>query len=119
MMMMTLFALLTWLGVLAPVGVTLSVDPHVALPPADIRVRVHVLADSANAYVIVSCDGPSFYASSAVPLRADLSTLDPIWFRKLPAGEYAVLAALYRTQADGRIDEAGRAEARVIVVDPK
>jgi len=93
---------------------TIQVDPHVALAPSDIRIIIHVEVNESNAYVIINCDGPGYYRSSAIPIRTNVGQMDPVWYRDLPAGEYIIEVSLYRESIQGS-HEVARVKDRVIL----
>ncbi len=96
-----------------PPVIALAVTPLVCRAPCDVRITVTVEPHSANRWFILQLDGTMFQGTMK-QLDGDHSpkTQPAIWFKDLPAGEYEIIAVVYRNV--GRA-EAGRVSATVIV----
>lgn len=96
--------------------IELSVTPHYCLAPCDVRAIVRVDPHPLNRWFILQLDGEMFQGEQR-ELHGEQSaaTQEPIWFKALPAGEYRIVAVVYRQQLQS---EAGRVTDAVTVVGP-
>jgi hypothetical protein len=109
----TLLATITAVRFAAASPLTMTVAPHMAFAPADLRVRVDVPRSPQNRTLLVVAESDQFYRSSEMPLDGeDAPRTILVQFRSLPDGEYQVRGET-RDQ-DGRILAAVRREVKVL-----
>jgi hypothetical protein len=91
------------LGAPAGAGDTLAmhVSPSMAYEPATLAIRLSIEPDSNNRILLVVADSGDFYRSSEIQLDGERAPrTNAIWYRSVPAGDYAVQGVLIG--ADGR-----------------
>lgn len=119
-------ALISLLGVLATIGaarfvaygetrLSMSLAPHLAFAPTDLRVRLDVMPSAGNRSLFVVAESADFYRSSEVPLDGEHAPRSvQLQFRGLPGGEYSVWGEV--RDVDGRSLATVREDISVIPV---
>jgi len=96
--------------------IELRVVPTVCLAPCSVRASVRIEPHTLNRWWVIQVDGPmSFGGMRQLDGDAAAITQPDVWFVDLPAGEYEIVAVVYRQQ---KHSEAGRASSRASVVGP-
>lgn len=92
----------------------LSVRPLVCVEPCTVSATVRIARHPLNRWWYLGIDGPMLLAGTRqLDGEAAPMTQEPVWFRDLPAGEYHVVAIVYRQQ---RRAEAARATQTVTII---
>lgn len=93
--------------------IELKAHPAVCMAPCDVLVRVRVEPHPLNRWWVIQLDGPMFQSGMRqLEGEASAATQPEVWFKDLVAGEYVLIAVVYRQQ---KRSEAGRAVATVSV----
>jgi hypothetical protein len=93
--------------------IVMTLAPHVAYAPADLRARLTVTPRAGNRSLVLIAESEDFYRSSEVPLEGEGAPRSvTVQFRGLPRGEYSVSGEL--RDADGRVLAAVRQDISVL-----
>lgn len=76
----------------------LSIVPHVCQAPCDVRLVATIDPHPNNRWWVLEADGPMFQGTQIMLDGLSSPRTQPaIWFKGLSAGEYLIVAVLYRS----------------------